>query len=146
MQNSAGLSNQQTAEVWDGYWRKNRRSGQDGQFSFVAHLDLPKKFFSGGYPSHSSAISQALQVLQECDLSLELNTAGWAKPCGEPYPTLPALCEARQLGLPVLINADAHHPDHICRFFPEARQLLQAAGYQQVCTFQQRQRILQPLS
>lgn len=141
-----GLSDRQIAAIWDGYWRKIAGLARTRRFSFVAHLDLPKKFFSAGcYPAQSSALSQSLRVLQECDLALELNTAGWAKPCGEPYPALPALSEARQLGLPVLINADAHHPGHVCRFFPEARQMLKEAGYQQVCTFQQRQRILQPL-
>lgn len=139
------LTDRKIAEIWDGYWRKIAGMARTGAFSFVAHLDLPKKFTPGGCPPQSSALLASLRVLRECDLALELNTAGWAKPCAEPYPALPALCQARQLGIPVLINADAHHPEHVCRFFPEARQLLKAAGYRQVCTFQGRKRLLQPL-
>lgn len=131
--------------VWAGYWRNIEGMARTRAFSFAAHLDLPKKYSPGPWSAQRPALWQALRVLRECELPLEINTAGWAKSCAEPYPTLPALCEANRLGIPVLVNADAHQPEHICRFFPEARQLLKDAGYRQVCTFNERKIIFQPL-
>jgi len=136
------LSQQQIDEIWQGYWRKIRNLAATRRFDFLAHLDVPKKF--NFFPSDASfhEQEQTLLALQKYALPFEINTAGWAKPCAESYPGEEALKRACQLGIPVLVNADAHQKEHITRFFPQAEQLLRKSGYQQVCSFAARKQKL----
>ncbi len=133
------LSQQQIDEIWHGYWRKIRNLAATRAFDFLAHLDLPKKF--NFLPSEScfDELEETLLSLQENGLPLEVNTAGWSKPCAESYPGENALIRASQLGIPVLVNADAHQKEHVTRFYPQAEKLLRNCGYQQVCSFAKRQ-------
>jgi histidinol-phosphatase (PHP family) len=39
------------------------------------------------------------------------------------------LHEARQRDIPVMVNSDAHRPEHLDGMFPEAVQILRDAGY-----------------
>jgi histidinol-phosphatase (PHP family) len=134
------LSQQQIDDIWRGYWRKIRNLAASQSFDFLAHLDLPKKFNFLPSEGFSAELEETLLALQKFDLPLELNTAGWVKPCSECYPGKATLKRACQLGIPVLVNADAHQKEHVTRFFPEAEQLLKDCGYQQVCSFASRQR------
>ncbi|MFA6929644.1 MAG: histidinol-phosphatase [Lentisphaeria bacterium] len=126
--------------VWCEYWRKVCGLAASRKFDFLAHLDLPKKFGFLATDHSLAAWEQTLLTLQEYDLPLEINTAGWAKPCAEAYPSASVLTRANELGIPVLVNADAHQKNHIMRFYPQAEELLRQCGYQQVCTFAGRQR------
>lgn len=136
------LSQLQIDEIWRGYWQKVRNLAATRSFDFLAHLDLPKKFNFLPSNGFSDELEETLLSLQKYDLPLEVNTAGWAKPCAECYPRAETLCRACQLGIPVLVNADAHQKEHVTRFYPQAEQLLRDCGYQQVCAFNQRQRKL----
>ncbi|MCX7040112.1 MAG: hypothetical protein NT005_13380 [Spirochaetes bacterium] len=48
---------------------------------------------------------------------------------GALYPSSRILQDARQLGIPVMVNADAHRPDHIDGHFTEAVALLRELGF-----------------
>ena len=134
------LDQQQIDAVWQGYWRKIRNLAATCDCDFLAHLDLPKKFNFLPTEAYQGELEETLLVLQKYDLPIEVNTGGWAKPCAECYPGKAGLQRACQLGIPVLVNADAHQKEHITRFFPEAEKLLKDCGYQQVCSFANRQR------
>lgn len=136
------LNQQQIDEIWHGYWQKVRNLAATLSYDFLAHLDLPKKFNFLPSNDFSDELEDTLLALQKFDLPLELNTAGWAKPCADSYPGAVTLNRACQLGIPVLVNADAHQKEHVTRFYPEAEQLLKDCGYQQVCSFAARQRKL----
>lgn len=135
-----GLTEQQIDKTWREYWQKTQRMAKTGDFDFLAHLDLPKKF--NYLPSEELAadLEETLLVLQACDMPIELNTAGWSKPCAAPYPGEQTLRRACQLGIPTLINADAHRTTDITQFFPQAKELLRKCGYKKVCTFNKRKR------
>ena len=105
-------------------------AAQCGRFTFLGHLDLPKKF--GFLTDGEKYLPHAKQVLDAAAASgvgIELNTAGWFKPCSEPYPSLPMLREANLKKIPVVVNPDAHCPEHVTRGFSEAAALLRQAGY-----------------
>ena len=116
-------------EIWHDYWKKIRLAAESDLYSFIGHLDLPKKF--GFYPSYdyTDEAVAALEAIKAAGIAMEINTAGWAKPCKSAYPSRNILKAAHELGIPMLISADAHDTRHVARFFPEAKECLREAGY-----------------
>ena len=124
------LSQAQIGEVCRVYWEKILGAAQCGRFTFLGHLDLPKKF--GFLPDREIYFPEAVKVLDAAaagGTGIELNTSGWFKPCAEPYPSPRLLREACRRKIPVVIDSDAHCSEHLSRAFPEALDLLRQAGY-----------------
>ena len=111
------------------YWQKLEGAAKCKEFTFLGHLDLPKKFAIIDNDRYLAHASRVLDILKENGGAIELNTSGWFKPCSAPYPSLDILKAACAREIPVYINADAHHCDHVRRNFTEALELLQLAGY-----------------
>ena len=115
--------------VCEEYWRKLEGAALCGGYTFIGHPDLPKKF---GYVPDGVYLPHALRVLEavrKTGGAIELNTSGWFKPCAEQYPAAAILEAACARRIPVVVNADAHHPDHVARNFGRAAEVLAAAGY-----------------
>lgn len=133
-------------EVWRGYWVAIRSLAESGLFDIVGHLDLPKKFGFRPRADLSAEIEAALDAIAAAGLAVELNIAGWYKPCEEAYPS-PALlraCHAREI--PALFAADAHHPDSLLQDAGRAERLLWDVGYREVVRFRDRERTTVPLA
>ena len=124
------LTLDQIDEICRCYWQKMLGAAQCGHFTFLGHLDLPKKF--GFLPDPALYFPSAVKVLDAAaanGVGIEINTAGWFKPCGEPYPSSPLLKEAYRRKIPIVIDSDAHDPELVARGFSEARELLRHIGY-----------------
>jgi histidinol-phosphatase (PHP family) len=141
----AGLSQDKIDTIWKDYWALVRQMAESGVFDVAAHLDLPKKF--GYYPSRDFVAEEqsALKAIADSGLAIEINTNGWNLPCAEAYPSLRLLTQARELGIPLVISSDAHHPRRLTEHFPRARELALAAGYTEVVYYEQRRRTALPL-
>ena len=72
---------------------------------------------------------RVLDEVQKTGGAIELNTAGWFKECNEQYPCCDLLKEALERKIPVVVNADAHHQDHVMRNFAESARILAESGY-----------------
>ena len=114
--------------VWRRYWAIVAEMASSGLFAIAGHLDLPKKF--GYRPSADlrPLVARALQAVAASGMTVELNTSGWDRPCGEPYPDTDILAMCRDLSIPVLVTADAHAPDEITRHYDRARRHLRLLG------------------
>jgi histidinol-phosphatase (PHP family) len=128
------------------YWVRLAELARSGAFDFVGHLDLAKKFGSRPSVPVTAEIAAALQAVAGAGLAVELNTAGWDKPCAEAYPSLELLRRCREAGIPVLMNDDSHAPRTIGAHFERGARLLQQAGYQEVVRFANRERTAHPLA
>ena len=130
------------------YWRHIAELAQSGIFDIVAHLDLPKKFGYRASCDLKPLVAAALDAIAASPrpLVVELNTAGWFKPCQDAYPTLDILRECRKRDIPATISADAHHPEHLLRAFDRAAERLTEAGYTQVARFHSRELRMEPLN
>ena len=111
------------------YWKKMEGAAARKEFAFLGHLDLPKKFALLDNSRYFKHAEKVLDIVQKNGGAIELNTSGWFKPCADPYPALEILKLAHARNIPVVINADAHHADHVNRNFREAEKLLNEAGY-----------------
>jgi histidinol-phosphatase (PHP family) len=134
------------------YWRTMKTLAESGVYDIVAHMDLPKKFAFHATADLSKEIHAALDALAAArtptggPLVVEVNTAGWHKPCADAYPTLDILRECRRRDIPATINADAHHAEHLLRDFDKAALRLKEAGYAQIARFADRTVRFEPLA
>jgi histidinol-phosphatase (PHP family) len=128
------------------YWEYQVSLAESGLFDIVAHLDLSKKFGHRPRIDLGDVIDRALDAFAAADLVVELNTAGWHKPCRDAYPAEDLLARCRARDIPVTLSADAHAPDHLLRDFDRGAARLAEAGYDQVARFTQRERTMVPLS
>ena len=76
---------------------------------------------------------------------IELNTAGWHKPCAEAYPAPRFLELAASADIGLVISSNAHAPKEIARDFAKARELAKAAGYRETQRFEKRTRTSEKL-
>ncbi len=139
------LTPEERVEKWRDYWKRIRELAESRVFDFVAHLDLFKKFGHRPTLDLSAEAHAALDAIATADMAIEINTAGWNLPVKEAYPTLNLLRAARERAIPLLINADAHHPKNLTRDFDRARALAREAGYTQLVRYEMRQRFPIPL-
>ncbi len=122
--------------IWSAYWRAYEECIRSGWFHFVAHPDLPKKF---GYRPKGDLrrfYEPTIQALVDTGVAYEINTAGLRKDCRELYPAREFVELARDAGVPVLINSDAHAVSELGAGFREAVELLKECGYQETLRFE----------
>lgn len=127
------------------YWLRLREMAQSRMFDIAAHLDLTKKF--GYRPSVDlrDEISVTLDEIARAGMSVELNTAGWSKPCAEAYPEPRILraCIGREI--PIVVTADAHEPANLIRDYDRAFHLLREMGCRQLASYAGRRMVLRVL-
>jgi histidinol-phosphatase (PHP family) len=133
------------AALVDRYWDFMELMISGGGFDIIAHADLIKKnnkydkWFSPNDERYVKRLERIACVIAESGLVTEVNTGGLNRGYTvEPYPSLRLLRLLQKKGAPVMINADAHEPDHLGGFYAEARRLLLEAGFTRHCLFQGR--------
>ncbi len=89
--------------------------------AMVCHLDVVRRNLPdlGIHPGVRRRIRRVLEAMREAGAALEVSTAGYAF-TGSLYPALPVLAEAVCMGLSLVLNADAHDPAHVARFYDRA--------------------------
>jgi histidinol-phosphatase (PHP family) len=132
-------------EIWTLYFRALEACIRSRLFDFIAHPDLPKKFGHRPPGDLRRFYDPVINALAETGTAFEINTAGLRKPVGECYPTLAFLKLAREAGIDLVINSDAHAPGEVGAGFETARALAQEAGYTETLRFEKRRRTKAPL-
>jgi histidinol-phosphatase (PHP family) len=116
------------------YYARVRRMLGMPTVKIVGHLDLVKRwnaersYFQGDEPWYVRAVEETLDAIMASGHIVELNTAGWRKGLGEPYPASWILARCRDRGIPITVNSDAHAPDQVTWGFDRAQDCLAALG------------------
>ena len=127
-------------DVWSRYWTTYTRMAESGLFDILGHPDLVKKFAHRPAGDLARFYEPVIDAIAASGSAIELNTAGWHKPCAEAYPA-PAFLElACSAGIPLVISSDAHAPEEMGRDFQKAIALAKAAGYRETLLFEKRRR------
>jgi len=134
------LSQAEVDTVHRHYWQRVADLARKGRVDFIGHLDLVKKFAFPAVANMDAVVAAALEAVAAAGLPVELNTAGWYKPCQDAYPSERLLRECCRRGIPVLISDDAHETAHIGRDFQRATEVLRRIGYRETLAFAKRQR------
>lgn len=136
----AGEWEQRSPEsVWDAYVGAVEAMAASGACDVLAHVDLAK--VTGVQPPDGGAWHDRLaKAAAANDLCVELSSAGWRKPVGEPYPA-PALVEIlRDAGVGITLASDAHEPETVADRLTDLVSMATGAGYTEVCSFEGRNR------
>lgn len=132
-------------EVWTEYWKIYAQMAKSGLFDILGHADLIKKFGFAPKGDLRRFYEPVVEAMAEHGTALEINTAGWYKPCQEAYPAPEFLCMASEAGIPLVINSDAHTPAEVARDFEKASELAWSAGYKKLARFSGRTLVEVPL-
>jgi len=94
----------------------------------IGHLDLVRKNAGPHGPVDTAPIRRAaletLEVARACGGILDLNTAGYRKGLGSPYPAPWLIREANRMGIPFCIGDDSHGPLDVGAGVDDARAYL----------------------
>jgi histidinol-phosphatase (PHP family) len=126
--------------VWSRYWKTYAAMARSRLFDILGHPDLVKKFSHRPPGDLARFYEPVIAAIAESGATIELNTAGWHKPCAEAYPHPRFLELACQAGIPLVISSDAHAPAEVARDFEKAIGWARSAGYRETQLFEQRQR------
>ena len=132
-------------QAWTRYWAGYAAMAESGLFDLLGHPDLIKKF--GFFPDGDLTrfYEPAIDAIAASGAAIELNTAGWHKPCGEQYPADSFLRLACDAGIPLVLSSDAHAPQEVGRDFDQATALAKSSGFSETVLFHKRQRTSEPL-
>ncbi|MFT9486890.1 MAG: histidinol-phosphatase HisJ family protein [Tepidibacillus sp.] len=114
------------------------------QFDILGHVDVIKVF--GYRPSEDehetlySLYDRVVEKIAQSGITVEMSTAGLRKPVQELYPA-PALMEKlAKYNIPMIINSDAHRPEHVGADYDIGIKYLKEYGIDQISTFEKRKR------
>ena len=104
----------------------------------IGHLDLVRRNGQAmgplDTPSIRSAARVALDEIQRAGSILDVNTAGYRKGLGSPYPAPWLVHEALERGIGLCFGDDSHSPDDVGAGIDEARLWLMSLGVTHVRT------------
>lgn len=124
--------------VWTHYWKTYETMAASGLFDILGHPDLVKKFSYRPEGDLARYYEPVIGAIARSGSAIELNTAGWHKPCAEAYPASRFLELAASAGIPLVISSDAHAPHEVARDFPKAIDLAKSAGFRETLLFEKR--------
>ena len=128
--------------IWQKYFDLIEQMADSRLFDIVGHIDLIKVFKYMPNRDILEIAMPALNAIKAADMVLEINVAGYRKPCKEPYPSPELLQAAFKLDIPITFSSDAHKPEQVGLFRAEAEALAKKIGYKEVAYFKNRKRVL----
>ena len=123
--------------AWDSYSRAVEQLSASGTVDVLAHPDLAK--VAGRRPSDAGAVAEFHERIAEAaaasDLAAEVSSAGWRKPCDEPYPAPSLLQKFHERGVAITTASDAHTLEHVAFRIDDLEPLIRQAGYTELVAF-----------
>jgi histidinol-phosphatase (PHP family) len=134
--------------VWRRYFDTLAQAALSGLYDIMSHPDLVK-VWGRAAPVPDGDLRRyyepAVEAFAESGVAVELSTAGWRKPVGEQYPSLPFLEMIVDAGCPIALSSDAHEPDQLGFEYERAVELLERVGVREIAVFERRERRLEPV-
>ncbi len=145
---SVWLKGESSERIWTRYFAALAASARSGLFDILAHPDLVK-IWGEDKPLPDGDLRRfyypAMEVIAECDVAIEVSTAGLRKPVGEIYPAPEFLEMAVDAGKPLALSSDAHLPEQLGHEYDRALELLDSLGVKEIAVFEGRQRRMEPI-
>ncbi|MWC26827.1 histidinol-phosphatase [Paenibacillus sp. MMS18-CY102] len=124
------------------YYELIAQSARTGLFHILGHIDAMK----GYYPAFADiaaddAVDEALRVIAECGVAIEINTSGKTKDVGGWYPSDAMLERACHFGVDVTFGSDSHVPSRVGDDWELVQQRLKEIGFRHWVYFKNKERI-----
>ena len=116
------------------YFQSSCKMVELGGFDIVGHMDkiyMNAQHYSGfdlHAPWYKNAFLEYLDLIQEKNLMVEINTKNFCKK-KELYPHTDFLSYLVERNIPILVNSDCHYPDLVNDGRTEAFKLLREKGF-----------------
>ena len=118
----------------------------------IGHLDIIKKFnkgakyFDENEKWYQDILKMAVRAISKTNCIVEVNTRGVYKGLTEHmYPSVFILKECLDAGIPLALNADAHHPSELNLCFGMAIDMLLGVGYKEIYVLEDKKWMPKPL-
>ena len=135
-------------KVWRRYFETLAELARSGLYDIVSHPDLVK-VWGRAAPIPDGDLRRyydpSVEAFAEAGIAVELSTAGWRKPVGEQYPSVPYLEMLVDAGCPIALSSDAHVPEQLGFEYERAVALLERVGVREIAVFERRRRRLEPV-
>ncbi|HPO13444.1 MAG TPA: histidinol-phosphatase [Candidatus Hydrogenedentes bacterium] len=106
----------------------------------IGHLDIVRRHApseeSVSTPKVRAAAFKALDVIREHECILDVNTGGYRKGFGRPFPAAWLTEAARDRGIVFCFGDDSHRVSEVCLDIPEARRYLLTCGVDAITALQ----------
>jgi histidinol-phosphatase (PHP family) len=120
--------------AWDAYTEAIEELSATGAVDVLAHPDLIK--VNGAVPENPVEWWDRLaEAAASSGIAAELSSAGWRKPIGEQYPSIPLLNRFVAAGVPMTTASDAHSVARVGERSRDLRTLIEAAGVSTLASF-----------
>jgi histidinol-phosphatase (PHP family) len=106
------------------YWQNMLLLVESQQFDFIGHIDIIKKMAFKTTENLQAMIENVLTAIARNGSIVEINTAGWNKPCAEAYPSPSIIDTAQTLNIPLIMNDDAHSVGELGQHYKRTRSAL----------------------
>jgi histidinol-phosphatase (PHP family) len=135
------------AESFDGdirrtveeYYRRMTAMVSTTPPDIIGHFDVIKKnnregrYFSEDSSWYRGAVVRTLEAVDASPCILEINTGGIVRGTSSVlYPSQWILAECLKREIPVMINSDAHRPEHLDSYYGEAAAILKEIGFRKL--------------
>jgi len=116
-----------------------------GLYDIVGHLDIIKT------PEHPmiqlvpDLVSEVLKTIKKNNMILEINSSGFRKKVGEPYPSIDMFDIINEFCVPLCVGSDSHSPQQVGFMFDDIYNSLKLKGIENLTHFEKRKRIIKPI-
>ncbi|MEX2460185.1 MAG: histidinol-phosphatase [Paenibacillaceae bacterium] len=124
----------------EAYYELIIQSARSGMFQVLGHIDAMKGFYLPFSEIKTNTVDEALQVIGEYKVAIEINTSGKTKACGGWYPSDEILERALYHGVEVTFGSDAHKPSRVADEWDEVSKRLKEIGFKEWVYFKQKRR------
>ncbi len=139
------FANHDINKLWGDYYEAVAASAKMGRFNIVGHMDLLKLFNHRPTVDIKKLAAPAVDAIKKAKMVVELNTAGYRKPCNELYPCDEILELLAEKDVPITISSDAHAPEHVGANYEKAVAKAREFGYTKVAYFVKKEMLFKPL-
>lgn len=118
-----------------------------GHFDLICKFNEGNRLFDTSHPRYRVAAMDALDVLKQRDVILEINTGAMSRGYRTaPYPAPELLRAMRERNIPICITSDAHNAKNLLHAFDAAAELARSCGYRETMVLTQQGFAARPLS
>lgn len=108
----------------------------------IGHMDKIKmhnkdRYFKEDEPWYVRLVDETLDYIKANDVVMEVNTRGiYRGRCDSLFPGVEILKKALKMNIPICLNSDAHKPEELEGYYPEARKILKEIGFNTLVYFE----------
>ncbi|QHW30713.1 histidinol-phosphatase [Paenibacillus rhizovicinus] len=141
-----GMSDERKQDEKRHYYKLIGESARSGMFQVLGHIDAMKGYFPAFSDIQADdAIDEALKLIAQSNVSIEINTSGSTKDVGGWYPSDAILERALHFGVSVTFGSDAHKPSRVGEDWDRVARRLKEIGFKKWVYYKQKQPVIVPL-